>query len=89
MTSTTYTLNQIAEIMAKNKWYLLATEEAVTRFLKNGYGTVTVKYDLRNSQVEKVSVIGTEETVLKPTENRPNSVRSDEAHVLTMDIFKF
>jgi len=84
----TYTLNEIAGIMKENKWYLLATEEAVSRFIKGGYGTVTIKYDLRGNSVEKVTVVGTEETVLKPTANRPNTVSEGEAFMLTMDIFK-
>ena len=79
-----YTLNEIAQIMEQNKWYLLQTEEALRRFLKNGYGTVTIKYDLRANDVEKVTVIGTEETILRPKEGHPVS-RTIET--LTIDIF--
>lgn len=79
-----YTLNEIAGIMEQNKWYLLKTEEALRRFLRNGYGTVTIKYDLRANEVEKLTVIGTEETELRPKDGHPIS-RTESA--LTIDIF--
>jgi len=67
-----YTLNEIAEIMGKNKWYLLAVEEAVKGTLRNGFGSVTIKFDIRANNVDKLTITQTEETVLKPTDNRPN-----------------
>jgi hypothetical protein len=82
-----YTLNQIARIMEQNKWYLLQTEDAVRRFLKNGYGTVTVRYDLRAGEVEKMSVIGTEETILRPKEGHPLQQANNSLDMLTFEIF--
>lgn len=81
-----YTLNEFAQVMEKTKWYLLATEESVHRFIKGGYGTVTVKYDLRGGNVEKVTVINSEETILQPKDGMPKST-SSHGDMLTMEIF--
>lgn len=81
-----YSLNEFAQIMEKTKWYLLATEDAVHKFIKGGYGTVTVRYDLRSGNVEKVTVIGTEETILQPKDGMPKST-SSHGDILTVEMF--
>ena len=81
---TRYTLSEFAEIMRKNKWYLLETEESLRRALRLGYGTVTIRYELRANEVEKLSVVSTEESILRPKDGHP----IQQWEKLTIDILK-
>lgn len=60
----TYTLDQIAELMKKNKWHLIEIEEAVQSV---EYGTVEVRLEVRAGAVEKVSFFNAK-TQLRPKE---------------------
>ena len=72
MSEQRYTLTEIADMMRENKWHLLSVEEALAKGISKGYGNITIRFDLRAGQVEKMTVINTEETILRPKEGHPD-----------------
>jgi len=66
-----FTLNEFAEMMKRDKWYLLEVEAILHDQLRKGYGTITISFDLRADTVEKIIVKSTEETILRPKKGHP------------------
>lgn len=71
MSEEKFTMAEIAEMMRNNKWHLLSVEEALAKGISKGYGNITIRFDLRAGQVEKMTVINTEETILRPKDGHP------------------
>ena len=81
-----FTLDEFAEMMQQNKWYLLAIEESLQDNLKRGYGSIGFRLDLRAGEVEKVTTTIIEETALRPKQGHPQTVVASGS-VLTQGFF--
>jgi len=76
-----YTLTEVAELMAQNKWHLIKIDEEVRRI---GYGVVELRLDVRAGEVEKVTYL-TSKAELRPKKGHEGMSLTGE--VLTTGIF--
>ena len=68
-----YTLDQFAEIMKVEKWYLMRIEDSIAEL--GSYGTLDVKLEVRNGKVDRLYTYKGK-SYLKPKE-KPKPTESE------------